>query len=134
MNRSQEREQAFIILFEKVFHPEIPEEELMTLAEETEFITATPFTPELVAKTLENLNTVDEEISRFAVGWSLGRMNKVSLAILRLAVAEILYFDDIPASVSINEAVELAKKYASQKDGSFINGILGSIAREQENS
>ncbi|MEE1352502.1 MAG: transcription antitermination factor NusB [Acutalibacteraceae bacterium] len=134
MNRSQEREQAFIILFEKVFHPEIPEEELMTLAEETEFITATPFTRELVAKTLENLNTVDEEISRFAVGWSLGRMNKVSLAILRLAVAEILYFDDIPASVSINEAVELAKKYASQKDGSFINGILGSIAREQENS
>ena len=128
MNRSQEREQAFIILFEKVFHPEIPEEELMTLAEETEFITATPFNRELVAKTLENLNTVDEEISRFAVGWSLGRMNKVSLAILRLAVAEILYFDDIPASVSINEAVELAKKYGGDESPAFVNGVLAHVA------
>lgn len=132
MNRSQEREQAFIILFEKAFNPEISEEELITMAEESEFIEATPFTELLIRNTLENSNEIDQVIEKNSVGWSLSRMTRVSLAILRLAVGEILYQDDIPASVSINEAVELAKKYAGKKDSAFINGVLGSIVRGQE--
>lgn len=129
MNRSQEREQAFIILFEKAFNPEISEEELITMAEESEFIEATPFTEQLIRNTLENSGRIDEVIEENSVGWSLSRMTRVSLAILRLAVGEILYQDDIPDSVSINEAVELAKKYAGKKDSAFINGVLGSIVR-----
>lgn len=132
MNRSQEREQAFIILFEKAFNPEISEEELITMAEESEFIEATPFTEQLIRNTLENSGRIDEVIEENSVGWSLSRMTRVSLAILRLAVGEILYQDDIPDSVSINEAVELAKKYAGKKDSAFINGVLGSIVRGQK--
>lgn len=132
MNRSQEREQAFIILFEKAFNPDIPEEELISMAEESEFIQATPFTKQLIRNSVENSRKIDEEIEKHSVGWSLSRMTRVSLAILRLSVGEILFAEDIPDSVSINEAVELAKKYAGKKDSSFINGVLGSVVRSKE--
>ncbi len=132
MNRSQEREQAFIILFEAIFHPDTPTEELFALAEESDFFTGTKFSRELVARTVEHGPEIDTEIEAYSADWSLNRLTKVALAILRLAVCEILYFDDIPVSVSINEAVELAKKYAEKKDSAFINGVLGSVARARE--
>ena len=62
--------------------------------------------------------------------WSKERISRVALAIMRLAVYEMLYVDDIPVSVSINEAVELAKKYGGDEDSSFVNGVLGGISRE----
>lgn len=130
MNRSQEREQAFIILFETIFHPDTSAGELFSLAEESEFFTETEFSRKLVETALEHAPEIDTEIETYAVDWSIRRITKVSLAILRLALSEILYFDDIPVSVSINEAVELAKKYAEQQDSKFINGVLGAIARE----
>ena len=112
MNRSQEREQAFIVLFETIFHPDTTVGELFSLAEESDFF-----------------NT---EIEAHAIDWSIQRITKVSLAVLRLALCEMMYFDDIPVSVTINEAVELAKKYAGKQDSKFINGVLGTIARERE--
>lgn len=132
MNRSQEREQAFIVLFESIFHPDVPVGELFALAEESEFFTATDFARRLVETAVEHAPEIDTEIEAYSVDWSLNRLTKVSLAILRLAVCEILYCEDIPVSVSINEAVELAKKYAGKKDSSFINGVLGSVARARE--
>lgn len=132
MNRSQEREQAFIVLFESIFHPDTEIAELFALAEESEFFEETGFSRTLVDTTVEHLPEIDTEIEAYAVDWSVNRITKVSLAILRLAISEILYFDDIPASVSINEAVELAKKYAEKKDSAFINGVLGSVARARE--
>lgn len=132
MNRSQEREQAFIILFETIFHPDSDVGELFSLAEESEFFKETDFSRKLVDTTVEHGAEIDTEIEAHAVDWSIQRITKVSLAILRLALCEILYFDDIPVSVSINEAVELAKKYAEKQDGKFINGVLGTIARERE--
>lgn len=62
--------------------------------------------------------------------WKLSRISKVSLSILRVAVYELKYMDDVPTNVSINEAVELAKQYANEDDYSFINGVLGAIAKE----
>lgn len=132
MNRTQEREQAFIILFESIFHPESTVDELFSLAAESEFFNETKFSRSLVETTVEHAPEIDTEIEAHAVDWSISRITKVSLAILRLAICEMLYFEDIPVSVSINEAVELAKKYAEKKDSSFINGVLGTIAREQE--
>ena len=82
--------------------------------------------------TVEHAAEIDTEIEAHAIDWSIQRLTKVSLAVLRLALCEILYFDDIPVSVTINEAVELAKKYAGQQDSRFINGVLGSVARERE--
>ncbi|NLO81607.1 MAG: transcription antitermination factor NusB [Clostridiales bacterium] len=77
----------------------------------------------------ENSSEIDNYIKRFVKDWSFNRIAKVDLAILRLAICEILYCDDIPACVSINEGIELAKKYSGEKAGKFINGILGSLVR-----
>lgn len=76
-----------------------------------------------------NLSVIDENISQtLKTGWKLSRLSKVELAILRLAAYEILFDSTMPISVSINEAVELAKKYAQEKAPAFINGILSAIA------
>ena len=74
---------------------------------------------------------IDDYIRKYAKGWSLERMARVDLAIIRLALYELLFMDDIPISVSINEAVELAKKYGNEKSSSFINGILGNFIRSE---
>ena len=71
-------------------------------------------------------------ISANAHNWSRERLSRVALSILRLAIYEMQYVDDIPVSVSINEAVELAKCYGGDADASFINGVLGGIARRRE--
>ncbi len=75
------------------------------------------------------IKEIDQTIEQYSRKWKLKRTPKVDLAIMRLAVLEMLYLKDIPASVSINEAVELAKKYCDENSPSYINGILGSLAR-----
>ena len=74
---------------------------------------------------------IDGNITRTAKGWKIGRMSKVDLSILRLAVYELLFDENIPDGVAINEAVELAKSYGGEESSSFINGILGVIASEK---
>jgi len=74
---------------------------------------------------ITNVADIDQIIEEYSKGWKLNRIANVDLAILRLAFAEILYMEDIPYRVSINEAVELAKQYASDETPAFINGILG---------
>ena len=77
----------------------------------------------------EKQQELDELIGRYAVGWSLERIAKVDLSILRLALYEMLFCDSIPQGVSINEAIELAHTFSTPEAASFINGILGSVAR-----
>lgn len=132
MTRSQEREQAFILIFECGFNRDIPINELYEMAVESEFLNESDYTKRLAVATAENLEEIDRRISEFTVGWTLDRITKVSLSILRIAVCEMLYFDDVPVGVSINEAVELAKNYATKEDSQFINGVLGSIAKSIE--
>ena len=129
MTRREAREQAFILVFEKSFNEQSDMDELISLAREFGVIGEDEFLEALVAKACEMQAEIDEHISANAKGWKLNRISKVSLAIMRLALAEILYFDDIPSGVSINEAVELAKKYATDEDASFVNGLLGTVAR-----
>ena len=81
---------------------------------------------------VNNLDELDEEISAASRGWTIQRMPKVDLTILRLATWEILHEDDVPGSVSINEAVELATRYSEPSSGRFINGVLGTILRKKE--
>ncbi len=80
----------------------------------------------------DNQEEIDESIQEFSVDWTLDRMAKVDLTILRLATYEILFREDVPGSVAINEAVELAGKYSDPAGGRFINGVLGSILRKKE--
>lgn len=129
MTRREAREQAFILIFEKSFNEESSIDDLIALAKEFGVVEEDEFLESLVTKACGMQAEIDEYISKNAKGWKLNRISKVSLAILRLALAEILYFSDIPAGVSINEAVELAKKYASDEDASFVNGLLGAVAR-----
>ena len=75
----------------------------------------------------DNLSSIDESIEMNSNGWKLARIGKSELAILRVAVYEILFDDDIPDKVAINEAVELAKEYAGDKSASFINGVLSGL-------
>ena len=81
---------------------------------------------------LSHVTELDEKISAASVNWSLERIAKVDLTILRLATYEILYEDDVPGSVAINEAVELANRYSAPSSGRFINGVLGTILRDKE--
>ncbi|HEX3027983.1 MAG TPA: transcription antitermination factor NusB [Clostridia bacterium] len=78
---------------------------------------------------LSNLSYIDKIIEDNAKGWKIGRISKVDLSILRLGVYEISFREDIPFNVSINEAVELAKKFSAEDAGAFINGILGKVTR-----
>lgn len=79
----------------------------------------------------ENIKEIDATINRFSDKWSTSRMPKTDLAIMRLAVTEIKYMDEIPDAVAVDEAVEIAKKFAGEDSPKFINGILGEIIKEK---
>lgn len=132
LTRREEREQAFILLFEKSFNQEIELDVLYEFAVENEAITGSDFVKNLLFKTWENVKDIDEVIEKYAHGWKINRISKVALAVLRLAICEIKCFEDIPVGVSINEAVELCKTYAAKDDAAFVNGILGSVSKEAE--
>ena len=117
------------MLFEKSFNQETELEELYTFAVENEAILGSEFVRSLAFTAWENVEAIDSVIEKYSKGWKIGRISKVALAVLRLAICEMLYFDDIPVGVSINEAVELCKKYAAKDDSTFVNGILGTVSK-----
>ncbi|MDQ3814099.1 MAG: transcription antitermination factor NusB [Armatimonadota bacterium] len=130
--RRSGRELAFRLLFQCDVG-EVPLDEVLEAARETS--EATPevweFAVELARGAWQAHSELDAIIVRYATGWSLDRMANADRNLLRLALYEILYRDDIPQSVSINEAVELAKRYSTADSAKFINGILGSFARDR---
>lgn len=128
MTRKQAREEAFILIFEKEFNSDSLED-ILSLAEEVRDIEADEYIKNVFFGVFENVNVIDGIISDNAVGWSIKRITKTALAILRLAIYEIKFYSEIPSAVSINEAVELAKKYATKEDASFINGILSTVIK-----
>lgn len=132
MTRHEARETAFIILFEKLFRTEESVQDIVSSAAESEFFEVNDYILSVTAKAVEKEEEINCTIEKQLVGWTLKRISKVSLAVLRLAVCEILYFDDIPVSVSINEAVEITKKYSTAQDASFVNGVLGSVSKSVE--
>ncbi|MBE6031839.1 MAG: transcription antitermination factor NusB [Clostridiales bacterium] len=85
----------------------------------------------LYAAVSEHLPEIDAAIEKASNNWKISRFGKVDLAIIRMAVAELLYLDKVPDSVSINEAVEIAKTFGGEESGRFVNGILGKIAGEK---
>ncbi len=127
MSRTEQREQAFCLVFQNLFN----NEETVSIYEEN-VAKVGKYAKSLFEGVLSKTDELDEVINTYSKGWKTNRLPKVNLAILRLAVYEIKYVDDVPQSVAINEAVELAKKYSGEGDYSFINGILGSVARGEE--
>lgn len=129
ISRYKKREQAFILSFETLFS-DTDIDELADNAIDGNDDYMSDYALSCAKGILEHSDEIDEHIaSNLKKGWKLGRISKVSYAIMRLAVYEMLYVDDVPVSVSINEAVELAKKYSMPDDSSFVNGVLGSVAK-----
>ncbi len=84
----------------------------------------------IIGSVTGNKKKVDKYIKQYSIDWDIGRLGKVERSILRLALGEMLFLDDIPVSVTINEAVLLAKKYGADQAAKFVNGILGKFSRE----
>ena len=135
MTRSEMREQIFRLLFCKEFYPEEEwSEQLIYLADDEDGAKADTASQKDIdyiqtkaAAAAVLADEIDDRINAVAKGWKTKRMGKVELAIIRLAVYEIEYDDDIPTGVAINEAVELAKRYGTEDAPSFVNGILAKI-------
>ena len=130
MTRHESRELAFILVFEKSFQPETTVIELIENALELELFPQNAFAENLARKVYDNIEEIDKLIDDNLVRWSAKRISKASRAVLRLAGCELLFSQDLPVGVIINEAVEIAKKYATNEDGAYINGVLGSVAKK----
>lgn len=131
MKRQEAREQAFLLIFESGFKNE-PIDELIDVALESRKIKMNTFSKRLLEGVNRHKNEIDSIIEKNSIRWKKNRISKVAISIMRLAVYEMMYERDIPESVSINEAVEITKKYSTKDESSFVNGVLGSIAKDLE--
>ena len=124
MTRKEARELAFVLLFEKEFHPDVDIEELYRLACEQNDAKEDEYVTFAIRTAQEHAEEIDATIDTYAVGWKRTRISRVSLAVIRLAICEMFYMPRIPLLVSLNEAIELSKKYDDEKAYGFVNGVL----------
>jgi len=130
INRREAREAVFGLLFETEFRTEEAREEIYATSladreiEENDYIRGTYF------GVCEHLDEIDELINKHSRGWKTTRISRVSRSLLRLCVYEMLYCDDIPCNVSLNEAIELCKTFDDENARPFVNGVLNSIKNE----
>lgn len=133
MGRHEQREQIFMLLFQVEFHsPEEMPRQMRLFLEDGERILSQEDADRIEERCRlisEKIPEIDKLINENTEGWDTGRMGKVELTVLRLAVYEMRYDDDIPERVAIDEAVEIAKKYGQENSGGFVNAILGKIVK-----
>lgn len=130
MKRHLARETAFQVIYQiDVGKNDVEQALLARLNESTLDEAGKKFCQQLVKGTINNLEKIDEMIEQYAVDWPISRMLSVDRNLLRLAVFEIIYCDDIPNKVAVNEAIELAKSFGSEDSAKFINGILGNLVK-----
>lgn len=130
--RSQAREEAFKLVFQLNMHKDETDFLYENLLEE---VPESERNIEYIKKVVNGVAEKGEEIEKtiqesLTKGWKITRLSKVSLSILKLAVYEMMYVDDVPSNVAINEAIELAKKYDDEDKASFVNGVLGGIYKK----
>ena len=131
MGRREQRESIFHLLFMTDFNPseETPEQKQMYLDNIEELQEKDQsYIQNKFENIREKITEMDDILNQCSKGWKTSRMGKVDLSILRLAVYEILFDEEVPDKVAINEAVELAKKFGGDESPSFINGVLGKVA------
>ena len=128
MNRTKARENAFILLFELASKNDETAEEIFDKAVNIRALECDDFVKLVFFGVNENLKVIDECIEKSLIGWKSARLSVVSRAVIRLAVYELMFISDIPAKVSINEAIELSKKYDDEKAYIFVNGVLNAAA------
>ena len=130
MTRREIREQVFKMLFRVEFYNQEEMSEQIALREDDACSWKEKdktYIFEKVEKISEKLEEIDAKINEVSEGWKTGRMGKVDLTLIRLAVYEMLYEEDVPAKLAINEALELAKQYGTDNSPSFVNGVLAKL-------
>jgi transcription antitermination protein NusB len=133
MGRRVAREEAMKLLFQLEIQKSDRADQIKNTVEGLNFNeNDVKYITEIVNGVFPKIEEIDNHIKFHAKGWTVERLSKVDLAILRISVYEILYRDDIPVSVSVNEAVELAKKYSGDDAAPFINGLLGKFTKHIE--
>ncbi len=130
MNRKLARENAFILIFESVCKKDETAEEILAKAVEFRSIEVDDYVKTVFFGAYENAEKIESSLEKHLKGWKKERVSPVAMAILRLACYEIMFISDIPSRVSINEAIELSKKFDDEKSYAFINGVLNSVAHE----
>ena len=130
INRREAREAVFTLLFETEFRADEQNEAIFATSTENREITPDAYIHDTYFGVLSHLEEIDALINKHSNGWKTYRISRVSRSILRLCVYEMLYCEDIPESVSINEAVELCKKFDDEKARPFLNGVLNSVKDE----
>ncbi len=131
MTRREERELVLKVLFALEFNP-IPFTEQLEylLEEEGDGKSVSPFVEKIIRLYLENKNNLDERIKTKLINWDFNRVAPVDRVLLRMALVEFMYFEDIPPEVTIDEMIEIGKKYSTPKTGKFINGLLDALLKE----
>lgn len=130
LNRRSSREAVLGLIFENEFGLYDDKTELYENAVAARGIEENEYIRTLYFGFLEKRGELDAYIEKYAKGRTLARISKIAKAVMRISIYEMLYIDDIPASVSINEAVELAKQYDDDKTKAFVNGILNAVKEE----
>lgn len=129
LGRRETREHAMKLLYQVQIQKDDLDEQIRTYIEEEHIPKSVErdYIESVVRGVTENQAEIDDILSRHAKGWTISRMPKVDLAIMRLSVYEMRFRKDIPVNVSINEAVEMAKKYSGEQSKTFVNGVLGKV-------
>lgn len=134
MSRKRSREVAMELLFENSIKKEKPEEIIENFLENTEYDIENldmTYIRDILSGIESNISQIDETIEKYLVKWKLSRISKVNLSILRLATYEILFDDEIPFRVSINEALDLTRRYSDESSVAFVNGVLDKISKNK---
>lgn len=127
MNRKRSREIAMELLFSMTLSKNSLEETIETFIEDYEMDIKTidlEYIKEVLQSIQSNIEVIDEKIKSSLSNWKIERISKVNLTILRIAIGEMLYIEDVPEKVAINEAIEITKRYSDNKSVSFVNGVL----------
>ena len=130
MERRKAREAVMELLFEREFNKDVTPDEIYRVAEELREFDSDKYLYDTYFGVTDKAEEIDALIGARAIGWKTKRMTKVSLSVMRIAVYEMKYCNDIPFNVSINEAVELCKKFDDDKAPAFVNGVLNGIAED----
>lgn len=130
MNRREARKQAFLQLFQYKFQPEDTERLLGDLFETNNPGNQRDYIKSVVCGVVEKSEEIDKALSECTSDWGIDRISSVSIAALRLGAYEIMFMDDIPAAVSISEAVALAKEYEGEEAAPFVNGVLDGLRKK----
>ncbi|MBR3787267.1 MAG: transcription antitermination factor NusB [Firmicutes bacterium] len=129
MTRNEAREILMQMMYEMDTAKNMNKEAASLLAEERLAGNHIERGKALLINIIDNLDAIDEEINKFSKSWKTNRMPKVDLAVIRLAVGEMKYAEDVPDAVAINEAINLAKKYSTDQSSRYVHGVLGAIAK-----